>query len=121
MVNSILIVEDEVFLAETIGARLEFLGYEVLSVEKGEAALEILAEGPFDLILMDWMLPGIDGLETTRRIRKDPKRGLIPIIFMSARARAQDAEEARSAGATDYVAKPFESEDLVRAIQKWLP
>lgn len=119
--KKILIVEDEVFLAETIQARLEHMGYEARYVERGEGALEMLAQEPFDLILMDWMLPGIDGLEVTRRIRQDPKLKAIPVVFMTARARAQDAEEARLAGASDYLAKPFESEDLVKLIRKWLP
>lgn len=97
------------------------MGYEARYVERGEGALEMLAQEPFDLILMDWMLPGIDGLEVTRRIRQDPKLKAIPVVFMTARARAQDAEEARLAGASDYLAKPFESEDLVKLIRKWLP
>lgn len=119
--KKILIVEDEVFLAETIQARLEHLGYEVRCAERGEDALEMLGQETFDLILMDWMLPGIDGLEVTRRIRQDPKSKTIPVLFMTARARAQDAEEARAAGASDYLAKPFESEELVKLIRKWLP
>lgn len=119
--KKILIVEDEVFLAETIQARLGHVGYGVRYVESGEDALGILAQEPFDLVLMDWMLPGIDGLEVTRRIRQDPKLKAIPILFMTARARTQDAEEARAAGASDYLAKPFESEELVKMIQKWLP
>ena len=116
----LLIVEDEFFLAETLKARLEFLGYEVLCAENGEEALKLLEKESLHLIVMDYMMPVINGIEATKRIKAHEKWKKIPVIFLSARARPEDQEEAREAGADDYLVKPFEMATFISIIEKWL-
>ncbi len=118
--KKILVAEDEYFLAETIKARLEFMGYEVVCVEDGVEALKVLKETRIHLVVMDYMMPLMDGIEATRQIKMDPKLRNIPIIFLSARARPEDQEKARKVGANDYLVKPFESQALISLIEKWL-
>lgn len=116
----ILIVEDQFFLAEMIRTRMEFLGYETLYAEHGARALELLQKGAVDLIIMDVMMPVMDGIEATKRIRADKSIKNIPIIFLTARARPEDRQQALDCGASDYIAKPFESSLLTKMVEKWL-
>lgn len=116
----ILIVEDQFFLAEMIRTRMEFLGYETLYAEHGARALELLQKGAVDLIIMDVMMPVMDGMEATKRIRADKNLKTIPIIFLTARARPEDRQQALDCGASDYIAKPFESSLLTKMVEKWL-
>lgn len=115
----ILLVEDEFFLAKTIKARLEFHGYEVFIKENGVEALEFLKENKVNLILMDVMMPLMDGWEATKRIKADDKLKAIPVVFLTARARHEDHLKASEVGGQDYIAKPFESQDLLNVISKW--
>lgn len=115
----ILIVEDEVFLAETIGARLEFLGYQVAYAENGQEALEKLKSNLPDLILMDALMPVMDGFEATHLIKADPRLKNIPVVFLTALAGPGDKEKAIASGAEDYLVKPFEVADLISLIKKW--
>ncbi|MBI5299402.1 MAG: response regulator [Deltaproteobacteria bacterium] len=118
--KTILIVEDEFFLAETIRARLEFLGYDVAYAENGLEALQLLEITHIDLILMDVMMPVMDGYAATERIKADEKLKKIPVIFLTARAGEEDKKRAFETGADDYLAKPFRSEDLIAMIEKWI-
>lgn len=118
--KKILIVEDEFYLAETIKARLEYQGYEVLYAENGAEALKLLASTPVDLVLMDVMMPVMDGWEATRRIKADPKLKALPVIFLTARAQHEDHIKAHEVGGDDYLSKPFESEELLDIIKKWI-
>ncbi len=115
-----MIVEDEFFLAETIKTRLEFLGFKVETAENGELALEALRKSPVDLILMDIMMPVMDGFETTRQIKSDPALKNIPVIFVTARAQTSDREKGKLAGGDDYISKPFEWDKLTQIIHQWL-
>lgn len=117
--KTILLVEDEFFLAKTIKARLEFHGYEVFIKENGVEALEFLKENKVNLILMDVMMPLMDGWEATKRIKADDKLKAIPVVFLTARARHEDHLKASEVGGQDYIAKPFESQDLLNVISKW--
>lgn len=116
----VMIVEDQFFLAEMIRTRLEFLGYGTVFAEHGARALELLQKEPVDLIIMDVMMPVMDGVEATKRIRADKKLKDIPIIFLTARARPEDRQQALDCGASDYIAKPFESSQLTTMVEKWL-
>lgn len=118
--KKVMIVEDQFFLAEMIRTRLEFLGYEVVYAEHGARALELLQKDLVDLIIMDVMMPVMDGIEATKRIRSDKLTKNIPIIVLTARARAEDRQQVMDAGATDYIAKPFESSQLTTMVEKWL-
>lgn len=117
--KTILIVEDDFFLAQTLKDRFEFMGYKTIYAENGEAALACLASSTVDLILMDILMPVMDGLEATRRIKANDKWKKIPIIVLTAKARPEDERESRAAGADDYTAKPFNVHDLVKKIEKW--
>lgn len=118
--KKIMIVEDQFFLAEMIRARLEFLGYETVYAENGARALELLQKESVDLIIMDVMMPVMDGIEATKRIRADGIAKDIPIIFLTARARSEDRQQVLDAGGSDYLAKPFESSQLTAMVEKWL-
>lgn len=118
--QTIMVVEDQFFLAEMIRARLEFLGYNVLYAENGAKALEVLGQNSVDLMIMDVMMPVMDGLEAARQIRSQEKWQKMPIIFLTARAREEDKQQVLTVGGNDYLAKPFESVQLVELVQKWL-
>ena len=115
--RSILVVDDT---AANIGFLLDTLskaGYRVRVAADGESALEQLQYSPPDLILLDVMMPGIDGFETCRRLRQLPKLEKIPVIFMTALSDAQDKVRAFAAGADDYVTKPFQYEEVLARVR----
>jgi PAS domain S-box-containing protein len=91
----------------------------VTVVENGAAAIDALAAGGFDAILMDVQMPIMDGFETTRRIRSNPQLAGLPIIAMTAHAMSKDREECLRAGMNDYIAKPFDPDQLFRVLAKW--
>src|SRR5262249_11045768 len=105
--HTILVVDDT---RANIGFLLETLsqaGYRVRVAPDGETALEQVLYAAPDLVLLDVMMPGIDGFETCRRLRKLPNLAQLPVIFMTALSDAQDKVKAFAAGANDYVTKPF--------------
>jgi len=111
----ILVVEDEIGIANFLKQGLEEENYEVLVANDGEKGLELALESKTDLILLDWMLPKITGLEVCKAIRKnDPK---IPIIFLTAKDTVQETIEGLKAGANDYIKKPFSFEELLERIK----
>lgn len=117
----VLLVEDEYFLAQTIEMRLKALGYDCLPAEDGVEALEMVAKNLPDVILMDAMMPRMDGFECTKKLKADDRTKKIPVIFLTARALPEDRKKAFAAGADDYLTKPFEAEDLLETIKKWTP
>lgn len=118
----VLVVDDSdvnLMLAEN---QLERLGHVPTTVDGGMAAIELLATRNFDLVLMDWHMPHIDGLETTRRIRSSEAEGQhIPIIATTASVMAGDRETCINAGMDDYLPKPVSLSDLSRMIDRWAP
>jgi len=120
----ILLVEDEKHIAEGIILNLEEEDYEMVWVQNGTSALSLYDGGRFDLIILDIMLPGIDGLEICRRIRA--KLGTEPILFLTARDSLDDKKDGLAIGADDYITKPFDLEELILRIkaifrrQAWL-
>src|SRR5579864_3276733 len=114
---SILVVDDT---RANIGFLLETLsqaGYRVRVAPDGETALEQIQYSPPDLVLLDVMMPGIDGFETCQRIRKLPQLSQLPVIFMTALSDTQDKVRAFAAGADDYVTKPFQSEEVLARVR----
>jgi formate hydrogenlyase transcriptional activator len=117
---SILVVDDT---RANIGFLLETLsqaGYRVRVAPDGETALEQIQYSPPDLVLLDVMMPGIDGFETCRKIRKLPQLAQLPVIFMTALSDTQDKVRAFAAGADDYVTKPFQSEEVLARVRTHL-
>jgi DNA-binding response OmpR family regulator len=104
----ILIVEDEKHLADGLRFNLEAEGYEAVVCGEGESALDELAENKFDAMVLDIMLPGIDGFEVARRLRE--REDFTPILILTARGRPEDVLEGFEAGADDYLPKPFDLE-----------
>ncbi len=120
----ILLVEDERHIAEGITLNLEAEGYEIVWASDGHMAMEYYEGGRFDLVILDIMLPGIDGLEVCRRIRAG--LGTEPILFLTARDSLDDKKAGLIIGADDYITKPFDLEELILRIkaifrrQTWL-
>ena len=115
--RSILVVEDEPDIAEVIQYNLAREGYRVDIVGDGEHALErIVREAP-DLVLLDLMLPGLDGVELCRRLKEDPVTRPIPVIMVTAKGEESDVVLGLGVGADDYVAKPFSPRELTARVR----
>ena len=106
----VLIVEDDSGIADFLQLELEHEGFEVLHAEDGRKALELFESGSPDIILLDIMLPKLNGLEVLRRIRKTSR---VPVIMLTARGDTLDKVSGLDSGADDYLAKPFEIEELL--------
>lgn len=118
MTAQILLVEDEVKVAKFIKEGLAFEGHWVESVSSGEAALRRLSHKKYDLLILDLRLPGIDGFEVCRRLRKRGKQ--IPILMLTVRDAVQDKVKGLELGADDYLTKPFEFVELVARVKSLL-
>lgn len=116
----ILVVEDEAPLLTLVRYNLEKQGFRVEEAADGQEALLRVAETKPDLILLDWMLPALSGLEVCRQIRRRPATRDLPIIMVTARTEDQDAVRALDTGADDYIAKPFTMEALLARIRALL-
>ncbi len=103
----VLVVEDEAALATMLRYNLEKKGFRVTEAGDGPEALTCIAETPPDLVLLDWMLPALSGLEVCRQIRRRPATRDLPVIMLTARVEEQDAVRGLDSGADDYVTKPF--------------
>ena len=120
--RKILLVDDDVRNIFALTSALEQKGVKVQVGRNGFEAIEKLGAVPdIDLVLMDVMMPGMDGLEATRRIRKDARFQKLPIIAVTAKAMKDDQEQCVTAGATDYLAKPIDLERLYSLIRVWMP
>ncbi|OLZ58124.1 response regulator transcription factor [Amycolatopsis keratiniphila] len=117
MPTRVLLVEDDVMISEALSLALADEGFDVECAETGEDGLELLAAGRFDVILLDLMLPGIDGLTVCRSVRD---QGALPIIVITARADTQDVIAGLEAGADDYVTKPLVAGELAARIRALL-
>jgi diguanylate cyclase (GGDEF)-like protein len=113
MAESILIVDDEPDIAALLALNLEAAGYECHQAARGDDALQVALEHRPDLVLLDLMLPGVDGVEVCRQLRKDPRTASAGIIMLTARSQRSDRIAGLEAGADDYVDKPFDVEELV--------
>ena len=121
MSRSILVVEDQPDNRKLVCWCLEDAGYEFETVETGEAALAALERNSFGLVLMDISLPGIDGKETTRRLRANPRFKDVPVLALTAHAIADEAEDIMKSGVNGLLTKPLSEEDLLEAIARYLP
>jgi CheY-like chemotaxis protein/signal transduction histidine kinase len=120
--RNVLIVEDDVRNVFALTSALEPRGMKVTIARNGRDALEVLARNPgIELVLMDIMMPEMDGLEATRAIRREPKWASLPIIALTAKAMKDDHERCLQAGANDYIPKPFDMETLLSLLRVWIP
>ncbi len=115
MKKQVLIVEDEKHLAEALAHNLQFEGFSTTLAHDGEQGLQLASSIKFDLILLDIMMPKLDGLEVCRRIRTAGNR--VPILFLTARSSDADRLLGLKVGADDYIPKPFLLEELILRIQ----
>jgi CheY-like chemotaxis protein len=117
----VLIVDDDVRNIFSLTSVLESHGMNVAFSENGRDALATLENGPdVDLVLMDVMMPEMDGYETTRAIRQNPRFRTLPIIALTAKAMKGDREKCIAAGASDYITKPVDTEQLLSLMRVWL-
>ncbi|MGJ0396826.1 MAG: phosphate regulon transcriptional regulator PhoB [Methylocystis sp.] len=116
----ILVVEDETSLATLLVYNLEAEGYQVEHVDNGDEAELRLAESPPDLVILDWMLPGVSGLEICRRLRARDSAKDMPVIMLTARGEEGERVRGLSVGADDYVVKPFSTPELMARVRALL-
>lgn len=113
----ILVVEDEEAIRELIGINLQAAGYRVDFAVDGTQALEKVKTIHPDLILLDWMLPGLDGLDVLRRLKADSKLAVIPVMMLTAKSEESDIVLGLEMGAADYLTKPFSNKVLIARIR----
>jgi twitching motility two-component system response regulator PilG len=118
--KKILVVEDENCLLKLVCILLTSKGYDVMGAVNGEEALEKISHFKPDLVLLDVIMPGIDGFEVCRRIKSDPKTEHIPVVMLTAKRKPQDIRKGEEAGAVSYITKPFKSFTVIETIQKYL-
>lgn len=119
--KKILLVEDDTFILEMYATKLLNFGYEVLTAVDGEEALKIVKEKHPDFILLDLVLPSVDGFEVLKKIKKDPKTKSIPVILLTNLGEKQDVEQGLKLGADDYLIKAhFTPSEVIEKIQNLL-
>lgn len=116
MATRILLIEDDISLTELIRYNLEHEGYEVQNATDGEDGLLMAEEVSPDIILLDWMLPNLSGIEICRRIRRSEELANVPIIMLTARTEEADRIRGLDTGADDYITKPFSPRELIARI-----
>lgn len=113
----VLVVEDEPAQREILSYNLQAEGFEVLRAEDGEEALMVVAETPPDIIVLDWMLPRVSGIEVCRRLKIRPETASVPIIMLSARSEEVDRVRGLETGADDYMIKPYSVIELMARVR----
>ena len=113
--TSVMVVDDDQDLAEMLGIVLNGVGIEVDLVSRGDEAVDVFRNNPPDLVLLDIMLPGLDGIEVCKQIRKQSMR--VPIVMLTAKSDTHDIVKGLEAGADDYMVKPFKPSELVARIR----
>ncbi|HLD14640.1 MAG TPA: phosphate regulon transcriptional regulator PhoB [Burkholderiales bacterium] len=120
MPGKILVVDDEAAIRQMVCLTLTQAGYECVQAADATSAQERLRETPPDLVLLDWMLPGISGVDYARRLRADKLTRDIPIILVTARVEEEDKVRGLNSGADDYITKPFSTRELLARIKALL-
>lgn len=118
--KKILVVEDEESLLKLESILLTSKGYEVQGVTTGQAALDAIAEETPDLVLLDIMLPEMDGFEVCRRIKENPRTKDLPVVMLTAKKSREDMARGQQVGADWYITKPFKSVNVIETIQRFL-
>ena len=116
----LLIVDDISDNRAILTRRFERRGFEVVEADSGFAAIELIEREPFDLVLLDVMMPGIDGIETLKRIRGLKSASALPVIMVTAKSESDNIVGALELGANDYVTKPVDTEELLACMERWL-
>jgi diguanylate cyclase (GGDEF)-like protein len=117
MKDRILVVDDDPDILQFVEMNLDMEGFETQTAESGRIALEVARERPPDLILLDVMMPELDGLTVLRRLRSSPATSSIPVVLLTAKALAEDRVRGLDLGADDYITKPFDIEELLARVK----
>ena len=118
--SRILVVEDEVHLAEGLRFNLEAEGYQVLTAKNAEETLKILERFQPRLVLMDFQLPGVDGVELTKKLRSAPQNDEMIILMLTSYDQQGDEEKAKTAGCDGYLHKPIDTQALPKVVAEYL-
>lgn len=113
----ILIVEDHPLIAELVETRLRIEGMHPVKAPGGREALALVGKEPFDAVILDIMMPDVDGYQVLQHIRSTPSTATLPVIFLTAKATPADIERGLALGANHYITKPFSGLDLVRKVR----
>lgn len=113
----VLVADDEEDVRDLVVYRLSRSGYDVVEALDGEEAFRLATEQTPDLIVLDVMMPRIDGYELTRRLRAEPATSRVPVILLTARTQENDVSQGFEAGADDYLKKPFNPDELVARVR----
>jgi DNA-binding response OmpR family regulator len=116
----ILICDDDPAILRVLQVNLEVEGYEALLAHHGEEALEVAQREKPDLIILDIMMPRLDGYQTCERLKASDDTKQIPVVFLSAKAQASDIEKGKGYGVDDYLTKPFDPDTLISTIERLL-
>jgi DNA-binding response OmpR family regulator len=116
----ILIVDDDPVIVRLLQINFRLEGYEVDTASRGEEALERVRENRPDVVVLDVMMPGIDGWEVCRQLKENPAVRHVPVIFLSARAQDEDRQRGYALGVDEYVTKPFDPAHLVEIVRRSL-
>ena len=113
-----LLIDDDPVIVRLLEVNFRLGGFRVEGAFRGEEALEKARANRPDAIVLDVMMPGVDGYEVCRRLRSDPELGDIPVVFLTARAQDEDIAKGTALGVVDYVTKPFDPEALVALVRR---
>jgi two-component system sensor histidine kinase ChiS len=114
----VLLVDDDPVIVRLLEVNFRLGGFRVEGAFRGEEALEKAHANRPDAVVLDVMMPGLDGYEVCRRFRKDPDLAGVPVVFLTARAQDEDIAKGKSLGVVEYVTKPFDPESLVETIRR---
>jgi DNA-binding response OmpR family regulator len=120
MGKKILVIDDEPLVVEVLKIRLEMNDYEVITASDGVEGIERAMREKPDLILLDILMPGLDGYQVCQKLKEDRKTERIPIIMLTALGQSAGRKKGHSSGAYDYIFKPFDDEELLKSIEKAL-
>ena len=118
--KKILLVDDEPDIRLTVSKRLMNKGYRVTEAENGKIALDIIEKQVPDLVILDVMMPELNGYQVCRKLRERPETKELPVLMLTAKDQTTDRFWAEEVGVTEYITKPFEDEELLAAVQRLL-
>jgi CheY-like chemotaxis protein len=114
----VLVCDDDPVILKLLEVNLELEGYEVLTAHHGEMALKLALEQIPDLVILDIMMPRLDGYQTAEQLRLHEETRDIPIVFLSAKAQQSDIDKGHKAGVEDYLTKPFDPSELIEVVER---
>jgi len=118
MFKKILLIEDDKFLRELMNKKLLTMGYDVVSAEDGESGLTMIKESKPDVVLLDLILPGINGFEVLERAKKDPETAGVPVVILSNLGQSEDIEKGLKLGAKDFLVKAhFTPQEIINKLK----